>query len=152
VEFLQNIQSCGRNSLGCKIEADELQECTLPWRRADKGAGMDGESDNESSVEEEEDFETVCYEDILSSFEEPLEISTHDDDPEFQKEDLNGFSFDSNRNKGRKGCGYKKDVEVPVRRSGPVLNGIPFVLETNIPSMSTQPVKPDYQKRSKSTQ
>ena len=41
----------------------------------------------------------LCYEDILCSFEEPLEISTHDDDPEFLKEDLNGFSFDSNRNK-----------------------------------------------------
>jgi hypothetical protein len=58
--FYRNIQSCGRNTLRYKIEADELQECTVPWKRPDKGVGVDAEDCDESDYEEDFDFEAVC--------------------------------------------------------------------------------------------
>jgi hypothetical protein len=92
----------------------------------------------------------MCHEDILASMEEPVELGINDEDPEFLKEHLNSFSFDNVRNKGRKGCGYKEDVEVPVRQSGSVLNCIPFVSTTPTAGSRVQPVKqnlPDEKKK-----
>jgi hypothetical protein len=48
----------------------------------------------------EVDYEGTCYEDILASMEQPVEIDIHDEDPEFLKKHLNSFSFDNRRNKG----------------------------------------------------
>jgi hypothetical protein len=129
IDFLQNAQSCDRNSLRHKTEADELQECTSPWSCADKGAGADGDDADDSESDEEVDFKVVCHEDILALMEQPVDIDTHDDDPEFLKEHPNSFSFDNVRYKGRKGCGHMKDVEAQVRQRGSLLNGVPFVVK-----------------------
>jgi hypothetical protein len=56
IEFLQNVQSCGGNSMQHKIEADKLQECTWPWRRTKKGVGADGDDDDKSNGDEEVDL------------------------------------------------------------------------------------------------
>ena len=79
-----------------------------------------------------------------------LELGLNDQDPEYLKVHLNSFSFDNVRNKGAKGCGYKKDVETPVRQSGTVLNGIPFVCTTPTVDNGAPPVKQnvqDYKKK-----
>jgi hypothetical protein len=75
--------------------------------------------------------------------EEPVEMSAHDDNPDFLKDHLNGFSFNNVRNKGRKGCGCKKDVKAPVRKSGSVLNGVPFVSTMPTAGTGAQSVKPN---------
>ena len=148
IDFLQNIQSCGRNSLRYKIESDELQECTEPWKRADRVTGEDSDDYEDVQDDDEDfdfDFEAVCYEDIVACMDEPLELGLNDEDPDFLKVHLNGFSFDTVRDKGAKGCGYKKDLETPVRQSGTVLNGIPFICTTAALNNGVRIVRPNVQ-------
>jgi hypothetical protein len=136
--------------------ADELQEGAEPWKRPDKVTGVDskGYDDLEDDEDFDFDFEAVCYEDSVASMDEPLELGMNDQDPEYLKVPLNSFSFDNVRNKGTRGCGHKKDVETPVRQSGTVLNGIPFVCTTPTVDKGVSPVKPnvqDYKRRMWST-
>jgi predicted nucleic acid-binding Zn-ribbon protein len=101
IDFLQNMQSCGRNSMQYKIEAIELQEWALPWHRANKG-GVHRVDVDKSDSDKEVDFEAMCYEDILMLLEEAVEISAHDEDPEFLKDQLNSLVLTTQGTKDNK--------------------------------------------------
>ena len=45
---------------------------------------------------------------------------------------LRNFTFEDVRNKGAKGCGYTADVEVPIRKSGLLRNGKPFLSKSTL--------------------
>jgi hypothetical protein len=100
IEFLQNVQSCGRKSLWYKTEADELQECAVPWSCPDAGVTGDNADGDKSDTDKEVDFKAMCHEDILMLLEEPVENTAYDEHSDFLSMELNGFSFDKIRNKG----------------------------------------------------
>ena len=113
-QFLQNIQNAARNSLRYKIENDELQGVTIPFKTGkDVFYGDEDFEDDRQQEEEEEEDETNPYEDFLELIDSQYEVPTNDKDPDVLPQVLQHLSFETLRDAGRKDCGYHGDMQVP---------------------------------------
>ena len=131
LRFLQNMQSCGRNSIRYKINQDDLQSETVAWRPKD-GDGFE-DSYNHEQEETLDDEEVIPYETFLNGLDDSFQQNPNDEDPEYLPGCLHNFALDTIRNKGKKGCGYARDVEVPFRKSGLLRDGKPFLMTNSTP-------------------
>ena len=137
MRFLQNIQSCGQNSMRYKVD----KKRTVAWR-PEIGDTDDSEEGYNSTQEDEEHDEVTPYETFLEGIDYNLQDNPNDEDPEYMKSMLHNFTFEDIRNKGKGGCGYCRDVKVPIRKSGLLTDGKPFLVTstTSATFTATQPM------------
>jgi hypothetical protein len=106
VQFLQNIQDCGYNSMRYKLKEDDLQSATVPFTTDD----MDLMTNNEDGDESDTEYDTATYEWFSLYFEDDEEVDVTDSDSDFLTLGLQKFSFKNARNRGEGGVGYNKYI------------------------------------------
>ena len=103
VDFLQNIQNCAHNSMRYKLNTDDLQSVTIPFKPSELPTLDEGEV----GVEEEEEYVEIPYHLFLQHCDDD---DVDDTDPTLLLGKLQKFSFKPIRNNGTNRCGNHEHI------------------------------------------
>lgn len=116
VTFLQNIQDCAYNSLRYKLEKDDLARNTEAF--VDPNMTQAERDQQEKEEEEEEEDESDPIDDILHELNGDDVHDPTDTDPAYLRSKLQDLTFEQMRFRGKDGCGFDTEWEVPFVPNG----------------------------------